>query len=203
MTSYLVGRLLPHRKVEPRAIQHVRRYGAPVTLLAWLPVVGDALCVAAGWLRIHWSAALGFMAAGRLARYLVVAFLHDQHSSRLEPMKGWRERAQRLKTDLFALYLAARHPETPWYAKLVVAGFVAYAVTPVDLFPDAIPVLGIVDDLIFVPLAIAAAVRLVPAPVLAECRNRAQERVLRAKTPWLVVAAVWAALAAAGIALSL
>jgi membrane protein YqaA with SNARE-associated domain len=75
MTSYLVGRLLPHRKVEPRAIQHVRRYGAPVTLLAWLPVVGDALCVAAGWLRIHWAAALGFMAAGRLARYLVVAFL--------------------------------------------------------------------------------------------------------------------------------
>jgi uncharacterized membrane protein YkvA (DUF1232 family) len=118
-------------------------------------------------------------------------------------MKGWRERAQRLKTELFALYLAARHPGTPWYAKLVVAGFVAYAVTPVDLFPDAIPVLGIVDDLIFVPLAIAAAVRLVPAPVLAECRGRAQERVLRAKTPWVVVAAGWAALAAAGIALSL
>jgi uncharacterized membrane protein YkvA (DUF1232 family) len=118
-------------------------------------------------------------------------------------MEGWRERAQRLKTDLFALYLAARHPETPWYAKLVVAGFVAYAVTPVDLFPDAIPVLGIVDDLIFVPLAIAAAVRLVPAPVLAECRSRAQERVLKAKTPWMAVAAVWAALAAAGIALSL
>ena len=118
-------------------------------------------------------------------------------------MKRWRERAQRLKTDLFALYLAARHPGTPWYAKLVVAGFVAYAVTPVDLFPDAIPVLGIVDDLIFVPLAIAAAVRLVPAAVLAECRGRAQERVLQSKTPWVAVAAVWAALAAAGIALSL
>ena len=118
-------------------------------------------------------------------------------------MKGWRERAKRLKTDLFALYLAARHPGTPWYAKLVVAGFVAYAVTPVDLFPDAIPVLGIVDDLIFVPLAIAAAVRIVPAPVLAECRRRAQERVLQTKTPWVAVAAVWAALAAAGIALSL
>jgi membrane protein YqaA with SNARE-associated domain len=73
MTSYLLGRLLPHRKVEPRALQYVRRYGAPVTLLAWLPVVGDALCVAAGWLRIHWAAALAFMAAGRLARYMVVA----------------------------------------------------------------------------------------------------------------------------------
>jgi membrane protein YqaA with SNARE-associated domain len=75
MTSYLLGRLIPQRKVEPRAIHYVRRYGAPVTLLGWLPLLGDALCVAAGWLRIHWAAALGFMAAGRLARYLVVAFL--------------------------------------------------------------------------------------------------------------------------------
>lgn len=89
-------------------------------------------------------------------------------------MKRWRERARRLKTELFTLYLAARHPETPWYAKLVVAGFVAYAVTPVDLFPDALPVLGIVDDLIFVPIAIALAIRVVPSPVLAECRQRAQ-----------------------------
>ena len=67
MTSYLIGRFIPSRKLDSKAIQHVRRYGAPVTLLAWLPIVGDALCVAAGWLRIHWAAALGFMAAGRLA----------------------------------------------------------------------------------------------------------------------------------------
>jgi membrane protein YqaA with SNARE-associated domain len=53
----------------------VKRYGAPALLLAWLPIVGDALCVAAGWLRLHWAAALGFMAAGRLARYIVVASL--------------------------------------------------------------------------------------------------------------------------------
>src|SRR5688572_6334915 len=61
----------------------------------------------------------------------------------------------KLKRELYALYLAARHPDTPWYAKLVVAGFVAYALTPVDFFPDVIPVLGLIDDLIFVPLAIA------------------------------------------------
>jgi uncharacterized membrane protein YkvA (DUF1232 family) len=82
----------------------------------------------------------------------------------------------------------------------VVAGFVAYAVTPVDLFPDALPILGIVDDLIFVPLAIAAAVRFVPATVLAECRARAQGRVALHSTPWLLIVAVWAALGAAGIA---
>lgn len=115
----------------------------------------------------------------------------------------WRERARRLKTDLFALYLASRHPGTPWYAKLVVAAFVAYAVTPVDLFPDAIPVLGIVDDLVFVPIAIALAIRFVPAPVLAECRGRAQERMTAGRTNWWLVGSVWAALAAIGVLYSL
>ena len=116
-------------------------------------------------------------------------------------MKNWAERARRLKVELFALYLAARHPQTPWYARLVVAGFVAYAVTPVDLVPDAIPILGLVDDLIFVPLAIALAVRFVPAPVLAECRGRARERVARrGGSAWIPIAAVWLAMAAFGVA---
>ena len=75
MTSYLIGRLIPQKKLDSRAIQRVRRYGAPVTLLAWLPIVGDALSVAAGWLRIHWAAVLGFMATGRLLRYIAVAAL--------------------------------------------------------------------------------------------------------------------------------
>jgi membrane protein YqaA with SNARE-associated domain len=74
MTSYAVGRLVPQTKIHEKAEAWIRRFGAPVTFFAWLPVVGDALCVAAGWLRIHWAAALAFMAAGRLARYLVVAF---------------------------------------------------------------------------------------------------------------------------------
>jgi membrane protein YqaA with SNARE-associated domain len=73
MTSYAIGRLIPSRKMNLRAVEWVRRYGAPVTVLAWLPLIGDALCVAAGWLRVHWAAALAFMAAGRLARYVVVA----------------------------------------------------------------------------------------------------------------------------------
>jgi membrane protein YqaA with SNARE-associated domain len=75
MTSYLIGRFIPSKKLDSKAIQHVRRYGAPVTLLAWLPIVGDALSVAAGWLRIHWAAVLGFMATGRLLRYIAVAAL--------------------------------------------------------------------------------------------------------------------------------
>jgi uncharacterized membrane protein YkvA (DUF1232 family) len=107
--------------------------------------------------------------------------------------------AKKLKVELYALYLAARHPQTPWYAKLVVAGFVAYAVTPVDLVPDVFPILGWVDDLIFVPIAISLAVRFVPAGVLSECRGRAEERVVNASAPWFLIAAVWAVLAAAGI----
>ena len=71
MTSYLLGRVIPRKDL--KHAKTVQRHGAPVLLLAWLPLVGDALCVAAGWLRVNWALALGFMAAGRLARYLVVA----------------------------------------------------------------------------------------------------------------------------------
>ena len=75
MTTYLVGRLFPEkRNIEQPILQKVRRYGSAATLFAWLPVVGDGLCLAAGWLRVNWLAALGFMAAGRLARYLVIAY---------------------------------------------------------------------------------------------------------------------------------
>jgi uncharacterized membrane protein YkvA (DUF1232 family) len=117
-------------------------------------------------------------------------------------MKGWRERARRLKTEMVALSLAVRHPETPWYAKLVVASAVAYAVTPVDFFPDALPILGFVDDLIFIPLALGFAVRFVPAHVLADCRGRAAEIALP-RTAGLLLVGGWLILAAVGIALAL
>jgi membrane protein YqaA with SNARE-associated domain len=73
MTSYAIGRLVPQKEL--KYLNVVKRYGAPVLLFAWLPILGDALCVASGWLRIHWAAALGFMATGRLARYIAVASL--------------------------------------------------------------------------------------------------------------------------------
>ena len=75
MTSYAIGRFLPNRKLHEKAQGWVARYGAPITFFAWFPIVGDALCVAAGWMRIRWWAALAFMAAGRLVRYIVVAWL--------------------------------------------------------------------------------------------------------------------------------
>lgn len=88
-----------------------------------------------------------------------------------------KQHAGRLKSETFALYLAARHPGTPWYVRLLAAGIVAYAFSPIDLIPDFIPVLGYLDDLILIPLGIALVIRLVPAPVLAECRARAKEAI--------------------------
>jgi len=76
MTTYLIGRLVPERtreRLDARALGWLARYGSPVTFFAWLPFAGDALCLAAGWLRVNWIAALGFMAAGRLVRYVLVA----------------------------------------------------------------------------------------------------------------------------------
>jgi uncharacterized membrane protein YkvA (DUF1232 family) len=86
-----------------------------------------------------------------------------------------KHRASHLKAETFALYLAARDPRTPWYAKLLVAGIVAYAFSPIDLIPDFVPVLGYLDDLVLIPIGIALAIKLIPRSVLAECRERAQD----------------------------
>ena len=74
MTTYLLGRLLPARVPKARSIEWMRRYGAAALLLAWLPIVGDALCAAAGWLRVPWLASLAFIAVGKLARYAAVVY---------------------------------------------------------------------------------------------------------------------------------
>ncbi|HEY6239783.1 MAG TPA: YkvA family protein [Burkholderiales bacterium] len=89
-------------------------------------------------------------------------------------LEGLKERAQALRSETVALCFAARHPDTPWYAKLLVAGIAAYALSPIDLIPDFIPILGYLDDLVLIPLGIVLAVRLIPHPVLAECRARAR-----------------------------
>ncbi len=75
LSSYLVGRLLPQKKISPRMIGWVRQRGAPALLLSWVPLVGDAVCVVAGWLRINAAWAVVFIAAGKFARYYLVARL--------------------------------------------------------------------------------------------------------------------------------
>jgi uncharacterized membrane protein YkvA (DUF1232 family) len=113
---------------------------------------------------------------------------------------AWRERARRLKREVYALYYAAKDPRVPWYAKAVAACVVAYAFSPIDLIPDPIPVLGYLDDLVLLPLGIALVLRLIPADVLEDCRRRAEERETR-PVSWIaagVIIAIWVALAVAG-----
>jgi uncharacterized membrane protein YkvA (DUF1232 family) len=78
-----------------------------------------------------------------------------------------------------AVYLAARDPRTPWYAKALALAVAGYALSPIDLIPDFIPVVGQLDDLIPVPLGIVAVVRLIPRDVLAEHRRRVEEELLK------------------------
>ena len=112
-------------------------------------------------------------------------------------VQALKARTRELKIELVALALAAKDPRTPWYAKLIVAGCVAYALSPVDLIPDAIPVVGLIDDLIFVPLAAALAVRFIPGEVLADCRARSREIDKRGpklgRSAWIVIVLAWAA----------
>ena len=86
----------------------------------------------------------------------------------LEQLKS---RARALKNEALAVYLAAKDPRTPWYAKLIAFVTIAYAFSPIDLIPDFIPILGYLDDLFIVPAGIALAIRLIPADVLAEARE--------------------------------
>jgi uncharacterized membrane protein YkvA (DUF1232 family) len=92
-------------------------------------------------------------------------------------LKEWPRRVERLKVETFALYLAYKDPRVPWHARLFAALVVAYALSPIDLIPDFIPVLGYLDDLVLVPLGTLVAIRLIPAAVLDECRAQARAEI--------------------------
>ncbi len=118
----------------------------------------------------------------------------------IERLRAW---ASALKRQLLALYIAARRPETPWYAKAAAVAVVTYAFSPIDLIPDFIPVLGLLDDVVLVPLGAWIAIRLVPDAVLCECRAEAERRLASGgRKPVSVAGAVlvafaWLAVAAA------
>ncbi len=90
----------------------------------------------------------------------------------MERLKLW---ARNLKRDVISLCLAARDPRVPWYTKALCAAVAAYALSPIDLIPDFIPILGYLDDLVIVPLGIWAAVKLIPEPLMANLRVKALE----------------------------
>ncbi|MBY5519144.1 YkvA family protein [Rhizobium leguminosarum] len=104
--------------------------------------------------------------------------------------KNW---AKSLKRDIVTLWLAARDPRVPWHAKAVAGAVAAYALSPIDLIPDFIPILGYLDDLLIVPLGIMLAIRLVPVEVMNELRTEATGRIERpsSRVGLIFILAVW------------
>jgi uncharacterized membrane protein YkvA (DUF1232 family) len=111
----------------------------------------------------------------------------------------WKARARQLKAEVYALYLAYRDPRVPWYAKVLAACVVGYALSPIDLIPDFIPVLGYLDDLVLIPLGIALTLRLIPPEVMVECGERARTELATRKpvsrAAAAVILAIWLGLA--------
>src|SRR3954468_9360889 len=116
---------------------------------------------------------------------------------------GVRRWARALRRDASALWLAGRDPRTPWYAKALALAVAAYAFSPIDLIPDFVPVLGLLDDLILVPLGIWAVVRLIRPEVLAEHRPEASLIAAKpvSRTGAVLVIATWVSVLVATVAL--
>jgi uncharacterized membrane protein YkvA (DUF1232 family) len=105
-------------------------------------------------------------------------------------LKDW---ARVIKRDVHALYLASRDPRVPWYAKALAIVVAGYALSPIDLIPDFVPVLGYLDDVILLPIGILLVIRLIPPEIMAEHRElaaAAQERPI-SRTAAAVIACIW------------
>lgn len=121
--------------------------------------------------------------------------IRDGYKVKIEQL---REKGRRLKKELVALYFAYRMPGVPFYAKIIAALVVAYALSPIDLIPDFIPVIGYLDDLIIIPFGITLAIKLIPEDIMEECRVKA-EKLIEESVPknWLagiVIVCFWTAL---------
>jgi uncharacterized membrane protein YkvA (DUF1232 family) len=109
--------------------------------------------------------------------------------------EAWKRRARQLSAQTYALYLAYRHPRTPWYAKVFAALVVGYVFSPIDPIPDFIPGVGLLDEMVVVPIGILIAAKMIPQQVMEECQEKARE-VAEGEKPVsrvaaVVVVAVW------------
>lgn len=104
-------------------------------------------------------------------------------------MANWKQQLRKLKKETYVIYLACKDSRVPWYARALAALVVAYALSPIDLIPDVIPVIGYLDDLILVPLGIVLVLRMLPPVVLAECRIKAETAMAQDK-PTSPIAAI-------------
>ncbi len=123
----------------------------------------------------------------------------DPGTRRRRLLDGLKARASALKREVVALYYAYRDPRSPLASKAVMLLTLGYVLSPVDLIPDFIPVLGYLDDLVILPALVALSLRLLPPEVMADARRRAAEEPLRLERSWvaaIVILAAWAGVAA-------
>lgn len=121
---------------------------------------------------------------------------------------SWKLAARRLEEETYALHLAYGDARTPWYARIFAALLIGYGFSPIDPIPDFIPVVGLLDERVVVPLGVIAARKMIPGEVFDECRERSREIMKEGKRPGsraaaVVVAAVWLLTAALGAFLAL
>jgi uncharacterized membrane protein YkvA (DUF1232 family) len=109
--------------------------------------------------------------------------------------ESWKTKAKRLKKEIHALYLASKDPRTPWYAKVLAALIIGYALSPIDLIPDFIPVLGYLDDLIIVPAGIVLLLKMIPKEVMEEARQKvrsqSEQKNPKSLIAGLVIVLIW------------
>ncbi len=109
-------------------------------------------------------------------------------------MAKWNQQAKTLKLEIIALYLAYRNPKTPWYAKAFMSVVLGYALCPIDLIPDFIPVLGYLDDLVIIPGGKYLSIKMIPKGLMQECRVQAKTTTSSTKAKWIitgVIIAIW------------
>jgi len=122
-------------------------------------------------------------------------------------LEMWKQHARRLSAQTYALYLAYRHPRTPWYAKVFAALIVGYVFSPIDPIPDFIPGVGLLDEMVVVPIGVLLAAKMIPQDVFEECREKARE-VAEGEKPVsriaaVVIVAVWVMCVALAVFLAL
>lgn len=91
-------------------------------------------------------------------------------------VERWKCQVKRVKVETYALYMAYKDPRVPWYAKVFTAMIVGYAFSPIDLIPDFLPIIGYLDDFFIIPLGVVLALKMIPEPVIVECRVKAVEK---------------------------
>jgi uncharacterized membrane protein YkvA (DUF1232 family) len=110
-------------------------------------------------------------------------------------IKSWKTKSKQLRSEFYTLYLSYKHPRTPWYAKVLSALIIGYALSPIDLIPDFIPVVGYLDDLIIVSSGITLLIKIIPRDILEECRTKSRSDFLNKKPKnWIaapIIVLIW------------